>query len=133
MLHCHLDYLAVLAVQPSATPFLTTLHGRLDLPELRRDLRLFPEVPLVSISDAQRLRCRVPTLSSTVHHGLPPDLLTPRPMTRRVSGVPWPHLPGETRRTARSAIARGAGMPLKIAAKVDRVDEAYFEDDDPSR
>ena len=72
-------------------------------------------------------RCRDANFVATVHHGLPEDLLTPRPVTPELSGVPRSHLPGEAARTVRSGSHARAGMPLKIAAKVDRVDEAYFE------
>src|ERR1700760_3431489 len=78
VLHCHLDYwpFSVLTRQP--TPFLTTLHGRLDLPELRSVYDSFPDVPLVSISDAQRAPLPDANFVATVHHGLPTNLLTPR-------------------------------------------------------
>ena len=95
VLHCHLDYWPFSLFSRQATPFLTTLHGRLDLPELRPVYECFPDVPLVSISDAQRLPLPDANFIATVQHGLPADLLTPRPVTPQLSGVPRPHLSGE--------------------------------------
>jgi len=82
VLHCHLDYwpFSVLSRQP--TPFVTTLHGRLDLPELRQVYDSFDGVPLVSISDAQRRPLAHANFVDTVHHGLPENLLTPQPVAR---------------------------------------------------
>ena len=94
VLHCHLDYWPFSLLSRQPTPYLTTLHGRLDLPELHPDLRMFDDVPLVSISDAQRRPLPRGNFVGTVHHGLPPDLLTPT-RAARLPGVPRPHLPGE--------------------------------------
>ena len=109
------------------TPFLTTLHGRLDLPELRPVYECFPNVPLVSISDAQRLPLPDANFIATVHHGLPVDLLRPRNVTPSYLAFLGRICP-EKRPDRAIRIARAAGIPLKIAAKVDRVDEAYFRD-----
>ena len=95
VLHCHLDYWPFSLLSRQDTPFLTTLHGRLDLPELRPVYDCFPDVPLVSISDAQRAPLPDANFVATVHHGLPLDLLTPRRTEPRLSGVPRAHLPGE--------------------------------------
>ena len=80
ILHCHLDYWPFALFSRQPTPFLTTLHGRLDLPELRPVYDCFPEVPLVSISDAQRAPLPNANFVATIHHGLPEDLLTPQPI-----------------------------------------------------
>jgi glycosyltransferase involved in cell wall biosynthesis len=77
MLHCHLDYWPFSLLSRQATPFLTTLHGRLDLPELAPIYECFPNVPLVSISDAQRIPLPGANFVETVHHGLPANLLKP--------------------------------------------------------
>jgi glycosyltransferase involved in cell wall biosynthesis len=116
VLHCHLDYLPFSLLSRQPTPFLTTLHGRLDLPELTRVFDNFPSAPVVSISDAQRRPLPHVNFIGTVHHGLPPDLLTPRSMPRDYLAF-----------LGRIWIARAAGLRLKIAAKVDRVDREYFE------
>ncbi len=82
ILHCHLDYWPFSMLSRQKTPFLTTLHGRLDLPELTPVYDLFPEAPLVSISDAQRRPLPRGNFVDTVYHGLPDNLLTPRPVKR---------------------------------------------------
>ncbi len=125
VLHFHLDYLSYPLFSRQRTPFMTTLHGRLDLPELSPVYARFPAAPVVSISDAQRRPLPEANFIGTVYHGLPLDLLTPRPVKPgylaflgRISPEKAPD------RAIR--IARRAGIPLKIAAKVDRVDEEYY-------
>jgi glycosyltransferase involved in cell wall biosynthesis len=127
VLHFHLDYWSFSLFGRQATPFLTTLHGRLDLPELVPMFNCFPDVPLVSISDAQRLPLPDANFIETVHHGLPEDLLTPQPVAQRYLAFLGRICP-EKRPDRAIRIARRAGIPLKIAAKVDRVDEEYFRD-----
>jgi glycosyltransferase involved in cell wall biosynthesis len=127
VLHCHLDYWPFSVFSRQDTPFLTTLHGRLDLPELRPVYECFPNVPLVSISDAQRLPLPDSNFIATVQHGLPVDLLRPRNVSPSYLAFLGRICP-EKRPDRAIRIARAAGIPLKIAAKVDRVDEAYFRD-----
>ena len=86
-----------------------------------------PNVPLVSISDAQRLPLPDANFIATVQHGLPVDLLRPRNVTPSYLAFLGRICP-EKRPDRAIRIARAAGIPLKIAAKVDRVDEAYFRD-----
>jgi glycosyltransferase involved in cell wall biosynthesis len=125
VLHCHLDYWPFSLFGRQSTPFLTTLHGRLDLAELRPIYECFPDIPLVSISDAQRTPLPEANFVATVQHGLPPDLLTPRPVKPRYLAFLGRICP-EKRPDRAIRIAREAGIELKIAAKVDRVDEDYF-------
>ena len=127
VLHCHLDYWPFSLFSRQGTPFLTTLHGRLDLPELRSVYDSFPEAPLVSISDAQRAPVPDANFIATVQHGLPADLLTPRKVTPSYLAFLGRICP-EKRPDRAIRIARQAGIKLKIAAKVDRVDEDYFRD-----
>jgi glycosyltransferase involved in cell wall biosynthesis len=87
----------------------------------------FPDVPLVSISDAQRLPLPRANFVATVHHGLPANLLTPRPVQPQYLAFLGRICPDKRPDWAIS-IARRAGIPLKIAAKVDRVDEDYFRE-----
>jgi len=126
VLHCHLDYwpFSVLSRQP--TPFVTTLHGRLDLPELKPGYDCFDGVPLVSISDAQRGPLAHANFVDTVYHGLPEDLLTPQPVQRDYLAFLGRICPEKSPDRA-IRIARAAGMKLKIAAKGDRTDRDYFE------
>src|SRR5439155_1118204 len=74
VIHCHTDYLGLPLARQSTRPTIVTLHGRLDLAELHPIYRAFPEVPLVSVSDAQRTPLAGVTWAATVHHGLPRDL-----------------------------------------------------------
>ena len=126
MLHCHLDYWPFSLFSRLDTPFLTTLHGRLDLPELRPLYRCFDDVPLVSISDAQRRPLPDANFIATVHHGLPADLLLPRPVRPGYLAFLGRICPEKCPDRA-IEIARRTGMPLKMAAKVDRVDVEYHE------
>jgi glycosyltransferase involved in cell wall biosynthesis len=125
MLHSHLDYLMFSLFSRSSTPAVTTLHGRLDLPELA-ELHDLLASPLVSISDSQRRPLPRANFVRTIYHGLPVDLLTPlavRPQYLAFLGRIAP----EKRPDRAINIARRAGIPLKMAAKVDRVDREYFE------
>jgi glycosyltransferase involved in cell wall biosynthesis len=127
VLHCHLDYWPFSLLERQPTPFITTLHGRLDLPELSPLYECFPEVPLVSISDAQRSPLPDANFMATVQHGLPEDLLTPQPVLPSYLAFLGRICP-EKRVDRAIRIARETGIKLKIAAKVDRVDEEYFRD-----
>jgi glycosyltransferase involved in cell wall biosynthesis len=127
VLHFHIDQFHFPLFRHLASHTLTTLHGRQDLPDLQYLYAKFPEMPLVSISDAQRLPIRQANFAATVYHGLPADLLTP---TRHPAGGYLAFLgriSPEKRVDRAIHIARAAGLPLKIAAKVDRVDQAYFD------
>jgi len=126
VLHGHLDYWPFSLLSRQPTPFLTTLHGRLDLPELTEVYDCFADTPLVSISDAQRRPLPRGNFVATVHHGLPPNLLTPRSMQRDYLAFLGRICPEKSPDRA-IRIARAAGMKLKIAAKIDRVDRDYFE------
>jgi glycosyltransferase involved in cell wall biosynthesis len=80
-LHFHLDYYPFSLFSRQSTPFVTTLHGRLDLPEHQPVFTTFASVPLISISDAQRRPLPQARWVRTIHHGLPERLLTPQPVT----------------------------------------------------
>jgi glycosyltransferase involved in cell wall biosynthesis len=126
LLHCHLDYYPFSLFSRQPTPFVTTLHGRLDLPEHQPVFNTFPNIPVISISDAQRLPVPQAGWIRTVYHGLPDQLLTPCPVKPSYLAVLGRIAP-EKRVDRAIAIARRAGLPLKIAAKVDKADREYFE------
>jgi glycosyltransferase involved in cell wall biosynthesis len=126
VLHCHLDYWSFSLFSRLATPFLTTLHGRLDLPELQPIYNYFDDVPLVSISDAQRRPLPDANFIATVQHGLPADLLLPRPVRHGYLAFLGRICPEKCPDRA-IEIARRTGIPLKMAAKVDRADIDYHE------
>jgi glycosyltransferase involved in cell wall biosynthesis len=108
-----------------AVPFITTLHGRLDLPELKPVYAQLPRQNLVSISDSQRLPLPEANFIATIHHGLPETLL--RPVPGRQSYVAFlGRICPEKRPDRAINISRAAGKSLKIAAKVDKVDRDYF-------
>ena len=126
VLHFHVDYLHYPLSRRSRTPHVTTLHGRLDIPDLQPLYAEFSDVPLVSISDSQREPLPSANWRSTIHHGLPEDLY-------EFNAAPGEYLAflgrisPEKRVDRAIAIAREVGMPLKIAAKVDDVDQDYFD------
>src|SRR6516164_5577662 len=80
-IHCHLDYYSFSLFSRQPTPFVTTLHGRLDLPELQPVFATFASVPVISISNSQRRPIPQANWVNTVYHGLPAHLLTPQPLT----------------------------------------------------
>ncbi len=127
VLHFHMDYWPFSLFSRQRTPFVSTLHGRLDLPELQPIFDRFPRVPVVSISDVQRRPLSQANFVRTIHHGLPPDLLTPRPVKPGYLAFLGRIAPEKSPDRA-IRIARRAGIPLKIAAKIDRVDEAYYRE-----
>jgi glycosyltransferase involved in cell wall biosynthesis len=125
-LHFHLDYYPFSLFYRQPTPFLTTLHGRLDLPEHQPVFHTFSKVPVISISNAQRRPVPQANWVRTIHHGLPQDLLTPRPARQEYLAVLGRIAPEKGVDRA-IKIAMRCGIPLKIAAKVDRADEEYYE------
>jgi glycosyltransferase involved in cell wall biosynthesis len=127
VLHFHLDYLPFSLFSQLDTPFMTTLHGRLDLPELQAVFNTFPKAPVVSISDSQRLPLPQANWLDTIYHGLPEKLLMPKtqkgPQYLAFLGRMCP----EKRPDLAIEIAAQSGLPLKIAAKIDKADQEYFK------
>jgi len=127
VLHFHIDFFHYPIFRNMAEKTLTTLHGRQDLPELPDIYRAFPHMPLVSISNHQRLPVPPVNWMGTVYHGLPEAQF-------RDGGGQGGYLAFLGRICADKGpveaieIARRAGMKLKIAAKVDPVDRPYFDD-----
>ena len=126
-LHFHLDYYPFSLFYRQPTPFLTTLHGRLDLPEHQPVFHTFSKVPVISISNAQRRPVPQANWLRTVHHGLPEDLLTPQAVKPSYLGVLGRIAPEKGVDRA-IKIATRCGIPLKIAAKVDRADQEYYDE-----
>jgi glycosyltransferase involved in cell wall biosynthesis len=125
-LHFHLDYYPFSLFARQHTPFVTTLHGRLDLPEHRVVFATFPSIPVISISDAQRRPVSRARWIRTIHHGLPEQLLTPQPVKPTYFAFLGRISPEKAVDQA-IWIAKRCGLPLKIAAKIDAVDRDYFE------
>src|ERR1700685_4463052 len=126
-LHFHLDYYPFSLFSRQSTPFVTTLHGRLGLPEHQPVFTTFSSVPVISISNAQRRPVPQANWVSTIHHGLPENLLTPRPVTPVYLAVLGRIAPEKGVDRA-IKIATRCGIPLKIAAKVDRADQEYYDE-----
>src|SRR6202167_2778928 len=126
-LHFHLDYSPFSLFSRQPTPFLTTLHGRLDLPEHQPVFTTFSSVPVISISNAQRRPVPQANWAGTIYHGLPENLLTPRPVTPSYLAVLGRIAPEKrVDRAIRNAVR--CGIPLKIAAKGDRADQEYYDE-----
>lgn len=126
ILHLHLDYYPFSLFSRQPTPFVTTLHGRLDLPEHQPTFTTFSKIPVISISDAQRRPVPQANFIKTIYHGLPETLLTPQDVKPSYLAVLGRIAPEKGVDRA-IKIAIRAGIPLKIAAKVDRADEEYYE------
>jgi glycosyltransferase involved in cell wall biosynthesis len=137
VVHSHLDHFGFAAARAGGPPVISTMHGRLDLPELRPLLREFSEVPLVSISDSQRKPAPNANWTATVYHGIDLDDYTFRPRQRRYLAF-LGRISPEKGVDVAIRIARHAGMPIRIAARMPlphtedpntRRDWAYYEDE----
>jgi glycosyltransferase involved in cell wall biosynthesis len=126
VLHFHVDLLHYPLFEHCAQRTLTTLHGRLDLKDLPAAYGRWPQFPLVSISESQRRPLPSANWLGTVHHGLPADLLPFNPQPRGGYLAFLGRVSPEKRLDRAIAIARAAGLPLRIAAKVDSADQQYF-------
>ena len=126
IIHSHLDYFGYPLLRRLATPSVTTLHGRLDLPELPPLYKLYRDIPVVSISNSQRVPLPEANFVATVLHGLPLNLLG-KGEGRGGYLAFLGRISPEKAPDAAIRIAARAGIPLKIAAKVDRVDQEYFK------
>jgi glycosyltransferase involved in cell wall biosynthesis len=127
ILHFHLDYYPFSLFSRQPTPFVTTLHGRLDLPEHQPVFDTFSNIPVISISGAQRRPLPQANWVRTVHHGLPETLLRPHAIKPSYFAFLGRIAPEKgVDRAIR--IAQHCGVPLKAAAKVDNVDREYFEE-----
>ena len=126
VIHFHTDYLHFPLSRRMAYRHVTTLHGRLDIPDLQPLYREFADMPIVSISDAQREPLPAANWQATVYHGLPRDLY------RYCDGAGGylaclGRISPEKGIDRAIAIAKEVGIPLRIAAKVDKVDQEYFD------
>ena len=128
ILHFHIDQFHFPLFRPIASSTVTTLHGRQDLPDLRPLYFGFNDMPLVSISDGQRTPIPNANFVATVYHGLPLDLHRPTFNPRGGYLAFLGRISPEKGVDRAIKLAQTHGVPLKIAAKVDRVDEAYFRE-----
>jgi glycosyltransferase involved in cell wall biosynthesis len=128
ILHFHIDQFHFPLFKSMANRTVTTLHGRQDIPDLKPLYLGFSNMPLVSISDAQREPVPKANFVATVLHGIPSDLFAPTFSPRDGYVAFLGRISPEKRPDRAIRIARTLGIPLKIAAKVDRADEAYFRE-----
>jgi glycosyltransferase involved in cell wall biosynthesis len=128
VLHFHIDLFHFPLFRSLAARTLTTLHGRQDLGDLKPFYSRFGDMPLVSISNDQRKPLPHANFVATIHHGIPADLH--RPLFEKGRYLAFlGRISPEKRPDRAIRIARAAGIPLKIAAKVDKVDQDYFRND----
>ena len=126
VIHSHLDYFGYPLLKRLGVPSVTTLHGRLDMPELQPLYGLYGDMPVVSISDSQRAPLPQANYDATILHGLPQDLLQKGPGTGGYLAF-LGRISPEKAPDAAIRIAAKAGMKIKMAAKVDKVDEDYYK------
>jgi glycosyltransferase involved in cell wall biosynthesis len=125
LIHFHIDYLHFPISRRQHQPHVTTLHGRLDIPDLQPLYREYHDMPVVSISNAQRAPLPFLNWQGTVCHGLPEDLFTLQEQPGTYLAF-LGRISPEKRVDRAVEIAIRAGLPIKIAAKVDKVDSEYF-------
>jgi glycosyltransferase involved in cell wall biosynthesis len=126
MIHFHIDYLHFPISRRYGLPHLTTLHGRLDIPDLVPLYEEFREMPIVSVSNAQREPLSWANWQGTVYHGLPVELYPYQPAHGDYLAF-LGRISPEKRLDRAIEVAKRLQMPLKIAAKVDRQDEEYYQ------
>jgi glycosyltransferase involved in cell wall biosynthesis len=127
ILHCHLDWVHMPLLTRLQVPFVTTQHGRLDIPGLADIIRLFPNAPLISISNDQRKPLAAAAWLATIYHGLPTASLRPKhdpegylAFLGRISPEKGPEVA--------MRVAKATNMPLRIAAKIPRGERGYFKE-----
>lgn len=126
IIHYHVDYFHFPYSRRNGMPHCTTMHGRLDIPDLQVLFREFSEMPLISISNSQRKPLPFANFIQTIYHGIPTDLLNYR--SKKGDYVAFiGRISPEKRLDRAIEIASKAGIPLKVAAKVDKADLAYYE------
>ena len=126
VIHWHLDYFHFPLSRRLGVPHATTLHGRLDIPDLQPVYTEFSEMPVVSISNDQRSPLPQANWVATIHHGLPPDMLEPRYEPGEYLAF-LGRISPEKRADRAIEISRRTGLTLRVAAKVDDADREYFE------
>ena len=126
VIHFHTGCLHYLISRHLTVPHVTTLHGRLDTPELLRLYERFRDMPMISISNSQRTPWPCANWQGTIYHGLPKDLFRFHPEPGEYLAFLGRASP-EKRVDRAIEIAKRVGMPLKIAAKVDPADRRYFK------
>ncbi|HET7442171.1 MAG TPA: glycosyltransferase family 4 protein [Terriglobales bacterium] len=126
IVHFHIDYMHFPLSRREQLVHISTLHGRLDIPDLVPLYRLYSDMPVISISDAQRQPLPWINWQGTVHHGMPANHLAMRSGKGNYLAF-LGRISPEKGLDQAIQIALRVGLPLKIAAKIDRADQEYFE------
>lgn len=126
IIHYHIDYFHFPFSRRNYVPHCTTMHGRLDIPDLQILFKEFAEMPLVSISDSQRKPLPHSNFIKTIYHGIPSELLKFKEEKGKYLAFIGRISP-EKRLDRAIQIAANTNIPLKVAAKVDKVDLKYYE------
>jgi glycosyltransferase involved in cell wall biosynthesis len=126
VIHFHLEYLGFPFAARCGVPSVTTLHGRLDLPDLAPVFQRFADLPLVSVSDAQRRPVPAANWMRTVYHGMPGDELDFHPHPGNYLAF-LGRISPEKGVDRAIEIAKRIGVPLRIAAKIDAADRSYYQ------
>jgi glycosyltransferase involved in cell wall biosynthesis len=126
IIHSHIDYLYYPLMKRNHHHYLTTLHGRLDIPELLPLYNEFSQIPVVSISNSQRKPLPQANWKGTVYHGMPKDLYSFYSEAEHYLAFIG-RISREKRIDRAIDIAIKAGIPIRIAAKIDKVDQEYFD------
>jgi glycosyltransferase involved in cell wall biosynthesis len=127
VIHCHLDWVHIPLLRRLGRPFVTTLHGRLDLPHLKSLVSGFADAPFISISNSQRKPLRGLNWVDTIYHGLPVRLLTPNLRSGSYLAFLGRFTPEKGAHVA-IRLAQKAQLPLRIAAKIPRQQSHYFKE-----
>ncbi|HTM46151.1 MAG TPA: glycosyltransferase family 4 protein [Polyangiaceae bacterium] len=127
LVHYHVDYLHFPVSRRLNVPHVTTLHGRLDLPELVSVYEHFSEMPVVSISEAQRKPLPMANWVATIYHGVPCSQFQFHPKPGDYFAF-LGRISPEKRLDRAIEIAQRVGIPLRVAAKVDKADANYFKE-----
>lgn len=127
VLHFHIDYLHFPLFRDIGSRALTTLHGRQDMPDGKALYIAFDDLPLISISDNQRRPIAGANFAATIHHGIPQRQFAPPRQPRGDYLAFLGRISPEKGPERAIAIAKAAGLPLKLAAKIDKVDVEYFK------
>ena len=127
IIHYHIDYLHYPLSRRSKVPHITTLHGRLDMPDLVPLYKEFSDIPLASISDSQRKPLPDINWQRTVYHGLTEDLYQLVETEGDYLAFVGRFSP-EKRADRAIELAKEVNMPIKMAAKIEKLDEEYYEE-----
>ncbi len=127
VIHCHLDWIHIPLLRRLARPFVTTLHGRLDLPHMHALVAGFADAPFVSISNNQRTPLAELNFVDTIYHGLPGQLLRPNLQPGQYLAFLGRLTPEKGAHIA-IRLAQQTHLPLRIAAKIPRMQTHYFKE-----